>query len=366
MTKRKKIFVAAGSAVLAVVITALGIMSALGSFTEYKPSSESIPGEAPLGYIEDNSQTLKIYNTPNMRLMSDVVTAEENSTVTNYITLTATVLPEGASTEIDWSVEFENPSAAWAQGKNAADYVSAIPETDGANTVTVYALQPFAEPIKIIATSRVNSSAVAYAVAGYYQRLSDMLTITFDNTCFSDTELSNDGSVYTVKPIMVADIATLSSFYSEELHINFEFTDSTEFTNVFENGYFRMVLVLNENFKNALISEGLLDEDGTNGLMLLLSEDDTLISGISMIDFYSLFCGVIPVDGSSESYEKANAFNRIISNLEDEDFDFEIKISGRVSLDSGVKIYSIPCKFDRENIEYFATDFNMSKTDFNL
>lgn len=78
------------------------------------------------------------------------------------ITLTATVTPSYASDKrLDWIIDWENPSSAWATGKNVTDHVTVSPTTDGALTAVVSYRQAFGESIIVTARSRSNPSAYA-------------------------------------------------------------------------------------------------------------------------------------------------------------------------------------------------------------
>ncbi len=93
--------------------------------------------------------------------------------------LTASVYPSTATDKtVDWSVEFVNPSSAWATGKAVTDYVTVTPTSDGALTANVECLQAFGEQIKVIVTSRDNSSAKANCTVDYMKRIKS-LNFTF-------------------------------------------------------------------------------------------------------------------------------------------------------------------------------------------
>ena len=87
-------------------------------------------------------------------------------------TLTATISPENATNkEVDWSVEFVDPSAAWATGKSVTDYVTVTPTSDGALTATVANLKDFGSQIKVKAMSRDNSAAYAECTVDYAKKI---------------------------------------------------------------------------------------------------------------------------------------------------------------------------------------------------
>lgn len=74
------------------------------------------------------------------------------------ITLTAGLSNEYINGKFDWSADWANPDAEWAQGKVATYYVALEPSEDG-KEVTVNYLEPFSEQIIIIATLQGSDSS---------------------------------------------------------------------------------------------------------------------------------------------------------------------------------------------------------------
>lgn len=98
---------------------------------------------------------------------SDGITA---LAATSSKTITATLLPEGATGEVDWAVAWQNAESTWASGKAITDYVTVTPTSDGALTATVTALKAFGEKVVITVTSRSNPQAQAQCVCDYAKR----------------------------------------------------------------------------------------------------------------------------------------------------------------------------------------------------
>ncbi len=74
------------------------------------------------------------------------------------ITLTATLSNEFINGAFDWSVEWTNPAAEWANGKTAANYVSVTPTADGSASATLHFLAKFNEQIIVKAQLRGTES----------------------------------------------------------------------------------------------------------------------------------------------------------------------------------------------------------------
>lgn len=99
--------------------------------------------------------------------VSDGVTAVAAS---SSKTITATLLPEGATGEVDWTVAWQNAESTWASGKAITEYITVTPTADGALTATVTALKAFGEKVVITVTSRSNPQAQAQCVCDYAKR----------------------------------------------------------------------------------------------------------------------------------------------------------------------------------------------------
>lgn len=111
-------------------------------------------------------------------LFSAVIAREEYAAygITPYAdtayTLTATVLPaEATNKAVDYTVDWKNPTSAWASGKNVTEYVNVAQTSDGSLTATATCFKPFEEPIVITCTSRDNPSAQSYVNSNYIKRL---------------------------------------------------------------------------------------------------------------------------------------------------------------------------------------------------
>lgn len=95
--------------------------------------------------------------------------ASDSGTLPTSYTLTATVNPAG--TALDWSVEWVNPSANWANGKSADSYVKVTPQTDGSNVATVRLLNPFGAQIKVVCSARNVPEKKAECLVDYARRM---------------------------------------------------------------------------------------------------------------------------------------------------------------------------------------------------
>lgn len=105
--------------------------------------------------------------------------AESENSLTK--TLQAVIEPDNATNKaVDWRVEFDNPASAWANGKIVTDYVTITPQSDGATTATLSCKAAFGEKVKIVVTSRDDTTISGYKTADYKKRITDMI-VTLHN-----------------------------------------------------------------------------------------------------------------------------------------------------------------------------------------
>ena len=140
----------------------------------------SQPGTDEPGIVQpapdtpDDVYVLRPISTQQVKLTAMPFTAPMPDGMESHIVrLVATVTPENAEDKsMDWTVEFANPSSAWASGKTVTDYVTVNPTTDGALTADVTGLKAFGEQIIVKCTSRVNPEAMATCTVDYIVRYS--------------------------------------------------------------------------------------------------------------------------------------------------------------------------------------------------
>lgn len=115
------------------------------------------------------------YKMPRSGGMVFAVPTAYSRTAYDGITLVATAEPSYAvHTAVDWLVSFVNPDSEWATGKEATDYVTVTPESDGALTATVECNEAFGEQIVITVISRANPSVKDSCTVDYARRVEDM------------------------------------------------------------------------------------------------------------------------------------------------------------------------------------------------
>lgn len=108
-------------------------------------------------------------------------------------TLTATVTPaEATDQSIEWSVEFVNPSSAWATGKTVTDYVTVTPSGENNQTAAVACVGAFGEQIKITAASGADSTKKAECLADYGQRIKTIKYFDYGNPYGVDLSTASD------------------------------------------------------------------------------------------------------------------------------------------------------------------------------
>lgn len=145
-------------------------------------------------------------------------TVNTGSTAQVSLTYTPSYL---TNVKFDYALAFENPSSAWASGKNVGDYMAFTPSSDGATTGTLNCKMAFGEPIILTATARDNSGMSASCTLGYIAR-PQSLDVVFCATDFGDNcelEFSYD----------MGDGTHEGEFYGEAyMNINQSFADEVK------------------------------------------------------------------------------------------------------------------------------------------
>lgn len=164
--------------------------------------TEGLPDEGENAFVQDTQEH-------GIKLMS--ARAETSSAYKSSYTLTATVLPEDADNKlITWSIAWENPTSAWAAGKNVSDYFSLTHGADNADaTVTdgsVYEVvasvkKAYSEYVVIKVVSQENNEIAAEVRFGY---LKTFLWFEYfwqqDGVDYDDEILHfGDGKTYSVR-----------------------------------------------------------------------------------------------------------------------------------------------------------------------
>ena len=159
------------------VITLISAAVGIGFLIKTKDKAPVASVDKPSSVITDENDTVldgeEVHAMPTRMLISRSpmrAQAAENQTVSTKIA--ANISPYNATDKtVDWSLAFVNEESEWANGKTVTDYVTAVPETDGALVATVSCMQPFGEQIKLTVTSRDNPNASASCLIDYKQML---------------------------------------------------------------------------------------------------------------------------------------------------------------------------------------------------
>jgi hypothetical protein len=242
-------------------------------------------------------------------------------------------------------VEFADPTATWAEGKTASDYVSVIPASDGALTATVTAIEAFGAQVKIVVTSRSNPDAQAYCLVDYGQRLSSTVNWVFDNSLFATSnELTNEFGVQLIEAIKVSN-GEFSEEYLDVSH-SFEISYNQNFTVANEEESVKAYVRASDEFFEALMNEGIGREE----------QDWEEVTEYNIVD---IFNGVteITLDDSAEGIDAILAFNKAVLNADGE-YDLEFKIVVATSFET--KEYFIQCKFNKEGAAFTAESITLN------
>ena len=350
-----------GVVLLAVILLTVFVVAAnTEGFSNWNPygwfgEQEQVEDPAPeqeLPELPDSSDVeqqagVEIHNSPLMRMTATrTMSNDPMATSSNGITLTATVLPSTAVDKtVDWTVEFADPTATWAEGKTASDYVSVIPASDGALTATVTAIEAFGAQVKIVVTSRSNPDAQAYCLVDYGQRLNSNITWSFDNSLFATSnELTNEFGVQLIEAIKVnnGEISEeyLEAAYTFDINYNQNFTVSNEDEDV------KVYIQASDELFEALLEEG-------------IGREEKEWVEITNHDILDIFNGVTEttLSDSAEGIDAIMDFNKAVLNADGE-YDLEFKIV--VATNFETKEYVIQCKFNKNGPAFTADSITLN------
>lgn len=195
--KRKSVLI------ILTVITLISAAVGIGFLVKTNDKAPVASVDKPSSVITDENNAVlddeEVHAMPTRMLISRSpmrAQAAENQTVSTKIA--ANISPYNATDKtVDWSLTFVNVESEWATGKTVTDYVTAIPETDGALVATVSCMQPFGEQIKLTVKSRDNPKASASCLIDYKQMLTGyMLSIDQSGKTATVDNETKTGTLY--------------------------------------------------------------------------------------------------------------------------------------------------------------------------
>lgn len=211
-----------------------------------------------------------------VRLSSEGVEVDGNSYVK---VITATVYPTYTTDKsVDWSVEFVNPSSTWATGKTVTDYVTVSPLSDGSTEAVITCHKAFGEQIKVIVTSRVNTSASASCFVDFEKKISYNSTIRNSyltngvnasasayiiGSGLSYIDLDNinsAGGLFVPTDLNATQLVVQNSFYVDLGYSDYTVDKDISSLSYYSEGlseYYFVTVSISKNFAEALVSAGI-------------------------------------------------------------------------------------------------------------
>lgn len=183
MYKAKKILSSVIIALLVItsVFGIIGVGYYTDWFSDFEKSESEVLSSGGLVVTVDEEHNSEVLET-GQGIVMEVVRLQSSGVETVNSTyqksVSATVYPTYTTDKsVDWSVEFVNPSSTWATGKTVTDYVTISPLSDGSTEAVITCHKAFGEQIKVIVTSRVNTSASASCFVDFEKKISYNSTI---------------------------------------------------------------------------------------------------------------------------------------------------------------------------------------------
>lgn len=119
---------------------------------------------AMLGANAEHSETEMSFSAEQLSFTSAMASSASDD---NTKTITASVYPTSATSRLQWSIAWKNPSSTWASGKNISDYLT-VNVSSSKSTATVVCKQAFGE--QAIVTAKCDDLSKAITV-DYTERL---------------------------------------------------------------------------------------------------------------------------------------------------------------------------------------------------
>lgn len=292
-------------------------------------------------------------------------------------TVTATVMPSDAfNQELDWSVEWVNPSSAWASGKSVSDYVTVTPESDGARKATVSCLQAFGEQIHVVATSRDNSDISGKVTADYRQcYVGTMASLSFVNSTYYDlgsVDLNPGQTVSANMPNKTGPSNNTNNVYSPANPIVYNSLLSDTYTIALDDNQisFTYSIKLNPTFAAALKSASGNFTDSnmavdwvtvneTSGNLTAAVDGVSSTENVNVLEYYYKLCNPLRAAVAPYVYylrTAAGDFIRAAKSISD--YHFQIKV---VAIYGGQSYESIGnVKFAADSLNIPVTNISMS------
>lgn len=130
-------------------------------------------------------------------LLSAEIPAEDyeeygiNTLAETAYTLTATIdTNDDVLSQLEWNIEFVNPSSSWASGKNLSSYVTMSVSSD-THSATLSCAQAFGEQIKVTVKAKWYPEVKAVCTVDYIKRLTGVTAVVGTSGQFSGKYIMN-------------------------------------------------------------------------------------------------------------------------------------------------------------------------------
>lgn len=231
----------------------------------------------------------------------------------NYISvysLTCTYQPSYATAPvIDWSVLFQNPSSAWASGKNISDYVLVVPDRDGSLTATAYCLQGFGEQVLIKAAFRNDSAIYCTVTCDYLAKVSGFQYLFAGNNSVGDFSLTPSVDTFDCLDMNYYPASDIPSYFgSGSASVVLSYSDAA-YTTVPQVSSYILHVYITPDFRNALIAEGL--NVVATDVDLCAASNSTNVHTVdpNNISYYDLIWSLFTT--KSDIYSRNSDFNKV-------------------------------------------------------
>lgn len=306
----------------------------------------------------DGLSTVRVVDSELMALSAMAYSTPATYANNQGIRLTATLSPASAATSaVEWTAAWVNPSSAFASGKDVNDYIT-ITIGSSNNIVYVSANEAFGEQIKIIATSVVNPSVSAYCLVDYGQKLSYMASqkITATNDSFIPYNM--------LWADMPTDVNLITPGTASEMYNTYHVNGKLSYTPTFDSTY----TIANDNFEyyySVSLYSGFVDALEAAGLTVTNETVTIEASNFTVATLINaLGCGKILPTSASDTvdFELLNTFNTVCSEFTNVAFYVTAHVTS--GYDSGDFMFY--CQWVNDDPTYAPTSMTISDSNIIL
>ena len=129
-------------------------------------------------------------------------------------TLTATIdTNDDVLSQLEWSIEFVNPSSSWASGKNVSNYVTMSVSSD-THSATLSCVQAFGEQIKVTVKAKWYPEVKAVCTVDYIKRVTGVTAAVATSNQYKDKYIMNTTQANVINVTPTYGVGTVQGVFT--------------------------------------------------------------------------------------------------------------------------------------------------------